>query len=714
MASKINLIQRSVKKTDDTLAGLIDAGQERLQKAIRRLEKRIIDLAADLDTDRGRLVSTGVNLKMAQKLHGELETLFDESYGEAARRSIAGFDEIFDRVRSSYNELGVATKFTGVDREVLKTLKDASYSQFEAYGQEAIGRLSQGIYNHVLAGSPMSELTTLIEGIFTGHVDARGRPMTMYANQYAFDTVMNTHNQINVRKAEQANLTHFLYMGDVIKDSRDFCIERAGHVFSREEIESWDEEDWKGKAGPAMVYRGGYNCRHHWVAVDPDWVPEGEIEVQKFEEPSRADEPVFEDRPDSVVSFVEPASLNIEVYDENVVNKYMRSIKTSPSEMVPVFVNREDLSWIVDGNHRAEAYRRLGMKVPVVAADRIETLTSLAVKSPRQVYDEILISRSGAATTTTRAGRKVVAPPEQPVKTDMVPFTKNQEKVLKYAESHPGGPIAMDDFLAKDLAKQYGYTPEQIKSLAAQFEKLEIRVDRKIALGSRSLDGLMQSGMMENQFTLAAKGAKSTSTGALAPYKGQIRDRWETNLSNGIFQKDAAYKKIGANEKFSLKLAKERPIYGYAYDPHAQVVGHTHYGNVSFVLKKESALRCTFTPGNSSLFSRETLPAVLSTSKNTGYMVETFLKNAEIDFREATKAMKPKVRALTIDMMEGRQKLAGFTPIGRAYTEAQIYGGGGVNIARDVEKIVVHGYRTHYGHVEKLGRRWNVPVEFIE
>ncbi len=38
--------------------------------------------------------------------------------------------------------------------------------------------------------------------------------------------------------ADQLGLEYFAYTGEIIKDSRPFCIERHGQVFSKEEGES--------------------------------------------------------------------------------------------------------------------------------------------------------------------------------------------------------------------------------------------------------------------------------------------------------------------------------------------------------------------------------------------------------------------------------------------------------------------------------------------
>jgi len=56
----------------------------------------------------------------------------------------------------------------------------------------------------------------------------------------------------------------------------------AGKVFTKEEMrDRWRTfSDRKGmKSGDPMIVRGGWNCRHHWQAVKPEWIDEPVEEV---------------------------------------------------------------------------------------------------------------------------------------------------------------------------------------------------------------------------------------------------------------------------------------------------------------------------------------------------------------------------------------------------------------------------------------------------
>lgn len=85
-------------------------------------------------------------------------------------------------------------------------------------------------------------------------------------NQYAYDTYQQADSILQEKYAVALELPAAFYSGGVIADSRPFCKERSGKVFTREEILAWDKEKWAGKIPDVsvLVQRGGYNCRHHF------------------------------------------------------------------------------------------------------------------------------------------------------------------------------------------------------------------------------------------------------------------------------------------------------------------------------------------------------------------------------------------------------------------------------------------------------------------
>lgn len=76
---------------------------------------------------------------------------------------------------------------------------------------------------------------------------------------------------VKLEYKEQLGLKHAVYAGTAIDDTRDFCVERLNNVYTEEEINNWNDEEWQGKKpGDVKIVLGGYNCRHHL-----NWVSEG-------------------------------------------------------------------------------------------------------------------------------------------------------------------------------------------------------------------------------------------------------------------------------------------------------------------------------------------------------------------------------------------------------------------------------------------------------
>ena len=275
------------KGTDKFLESSIKHHKRRLLSAIKSLENNIIDMAADFKTTDGILLGPRVNMKQAQKVHARLTSLFDETYGAEARQVVKGFNPVIKRIKKDFKSLNVAMDYTSVDKDMIKTLKKNAWKNFQQFGLQTQEKLVDVMYNSILGKQSFSSMVNDFSGILSGHRSKKGRPMSAYAELYAHDAIMDFHNAVNIKKSEDLGFEYFLYYGNVMSTTRDFCRNRVGKVFSKEDIESWDFK-WAGKSGPALINRGGYNCRHHWRAVRKSWVKEDQWpEKEEIEQPKK-------------------------------------------------------------------------------------------------------------------------------------------------------------------------------------------------------------------------------------------------------------------------------------------------------------------------------------------------------------------------------------------------------------------------------------------
>lgn len=282
MATSKEII-KAADKLDAVLDSTIAANKKLLQDSIIRLERRMITALKALIIDKkGHLVGPRVNLLQAQKIHKDLINIFEKEYGKGVRRAVNGFNAVAKEIIGNFKSLDVAAKFTSVDIDMITVLQNQAMQEYEQFGLAIQEKMINAMYDTVIAKGSWAELTTTIRGILSGGKDARGLSLAGYSNTWANDAIMNFHQQVTLKKARDAGLTMYLYYGNVIEQSRPFCIQRAGKVYSQEEIESWNDLTWAGKSGPPLTHRGGYNCRHHWQPVKKSWIPKGSIAVAKM------------------------------------------------------------------------------------------------------------------------------------------------------------------------------------------------------------------------------------------------------------------------------------------------------------------------------------------------------------------------------------------------------------------------------------------------
>jgi len=268
--------------SEDTafLESLAENHQSRLLEAIRTLRNNISEMMNQLTTtDGGRLEGVKVNLKQAQNVHKKLVGQFEKDYNTKVNRLIGDFSAIESTIKRRYKYLDESIEFANIDDKMLNALKENTYTRYIAFGEDARNQIAEAMYKAVAGGAKFSFLLNTITGILTGHEDIKGRPMTMYAQGFAHDAIMNYHNQVNIAKGEEIGLNDFLYYGDLIATSRPFCITRVGKVYTKRQILAWDSLSWKGKSSSAWTDRGGYNCRHHWRPVKREWIVDEDGEV---------------------------------------------------------------------------------------------------------------------------------------------------------------------------------------------------------------------------------------------------------------------------------------------------------------------------------------------------------------------------------------------------------------------------------------------------
>lgn len=304
-----NLLQELQQIRAKALTSLEDKQQEFLIKALQQLENKVVETALQLPNRNGILFDT----RLAIELRPQLQKAIEDLYLTKVQTFINDYDKIAANIVATYGKLPIPAEFkqlTEIDYQVIQQLKRLSFSQFQNLGNEFANTLANEVYQSTLTGRPVNEmiqtLRSKINGIYQqsdnrkaqelvnyiannpngAEVDTAvselqtiygrdrlGDNLNRYATQIVQDSLMGFDGQFAKFRADQLGLTSYIYYGSLVRDSRDFCKENADKIFTEDEIrEKWANETWQGKAqGDPFVVRGGYNCRHHFQPVNPDW-----------------------------------------------------------------------------------------------------------------------------------------------------------------------------------------------------------------------------------------------------------------------------------------------------------------------------------------------------------------------------------------------------------------------------------------------------------
>ena len=297
---------------------------EQLTKVLDKIEDDITSLAnKSLPTTDGKLIE----LRAAIAIRPQIKAILEREYLAWSDTVVRqGFNKQAKRVERAFKAIGKIPKefqeLTKGDLALIQNLKQQYFTQFKDISNTFTRKLADKVYQNTLLGSEFTvlekELRQIINGIYASSNDPEinrlvkfikknknvkrmqskvdtavatlqskfardraGENMKRYAGQLLNDSLRDFDATLNFNKSKDAGLTYVKYYGDIIPTTREICRnlvngvynKRKGGLFTIDEVRKlWNSTSWGGKkSGNPLVVRGGYNCRHQWSYVNPDW-----------------------------------------------------------------------------------------------------------------------------------------------------------------------------------------------------------------------------------------------------------------------------------------------------------------------------------------------------------------------------------------------------------------------------------------------------------
>jgi hypothetical protein len=305
---------------------------EQLIKVLDKIEQDITSLVGKtLNTEDGKLLREA---KFSLVLQPQIKAILEKEYLPWADKVVReGFNKQAKRVERAFKKIGRIPKqfqeLTKGDLALIRNLKQQYFTQFKDVSNTFTRTLQSKVYQNVLLGNEFTvleqELRQSINGIYASAKDIKiqrlvdkikkdevrlkklkrkstkakvlkktidtnvqtlqtkfasdraGENMKKYSGQILNDSLREFDATLSANKAFEAELTHFKYYGNVIPTTRRHCasLVRRDKLFTIDEVKRLGRANWTGKkSGDQLIVRGGYNCRHQWSPVDPEWFSE--------------------------------------------------------------------------------------------------------------------------------------------------------------------------------------------------------------------------------------------------------------------------------------------------------------------------------------------------------------------------------------------------------------------------------------------------------
>lgn len=271
---------------DTSIEKITDKADAQQKSILREVELLIKDLSLD---ENGNIKSTIGNLKLINKINAKLEkVILTPEYKKSVSDFVKSFTEVEELqnryYRDVFNEFEVPkTSQELKELTIQATIKDLTESGLNSNVSNAISNL---ISSNIKGKQSYDSLRTQLKDYILGTKEKNGRLLS-YVNQITSDSLNTYSAEYDKIITDVIQPQWFKYVGSIILDSRPFCKavvdKKWVHkselgALSRGEVdgEKVSTQGFKPNTDKEniIINRGGWNCRHKFVAVSEEVVPD--------------------------------------------------------------------------------------------------------------------------------------------------------------------------------------------------------------------------------------------------------------------------------------------------------------------------------------------------------------------------------------------------------------------------------------------------------
>ena len=284
----IEAINEAINASVEGFEGVLPTIQKKL---LFQLKSALFSLKRSGDS----IKNTAENTLLVQKITDDLAGgLITKQYIKALDDYIDTFNPILELNNKYFDLLNVnfvpnKARYLEISQSLIGAT-EFRLAQTGVWGT-VLQEINQLLKTNVSSGGSYDAMIKTLITQVAGTPKTANTPKTLgyvekYAKQIINDSVMVYNRQMQSTISADLKLEWYLYQGTLIRDSRPFCVARAGNYYHQKEIESWARQSWAGKyngtnANTIFTYAGGYGCRHTITPVSKSVVPQSDIDRAK-------------------------------------------------------------------------------------------------------------------------------------------------------------------------------------------------------------------------------------------------------------------------------------------------------------------------------------------------------------------------------------------------------------------------------------------------
>ncbi len=245
---------------DDIIDLSVNSFVEKIEATLGEVDNKIIKLLDDY-------MKTGdlqqVNLEFALTNKVQIQNLLRSGgYYKDVETLLDSQLKLIDDIVKEYDLFKFTIEPTNISRTAIRELIKNETVIFEQLGAEATSQIYTGIYNSLLTSTPLSDAVGAIRSAI------KNIGLKRYAGTYANTEYMNFNRSVSNIMSNQTGWNRYQFVGPIdAKISHDFCMKHVGDIMTKKRIDKFSKQ----YGFDIFVKGGGYNCRHKWMNVPPDY-----------------------------------------------------------------------------------------------------------------------------------------------------------------------------------------------------------------------------------------------------------------------------------------------------------------------------------------------------------------------------------------------------------------------------------------------------------